>query len=300
VTGYSASLGNAKHFSVFASLGSDVGTNVPAPALGHASSLGINLYAPNQSFFIERSDKGLYYSPADGYNTITDTHGYSAALNRTLAFRKGPFEQIFFSAFGDRFTNRFGQVNQVDSYIEAGFRNHHQTGINFNFDTSRGLSEKFGMVPYDQSGIYFYDSANRARIVGLGIFAGHFYDGFLRSYSANLSVKIRPQEAISFSESRYVYTSAAVGREVQRLDSLNYSYQYSKNGSLAAGVRWISGRGAYFVPTRLINAANVTFSLDQRLKGMHIYLVYGDPNARSTVPSIIFKIVRFIGAGEGS
>ncbi len=300
VTSYSASVGNGKHFSVFGNVASDVGTDVLDAGQGHTSSVGVNLYGPDESVFLQRTDIGTYYAPADGFVTFTDAHGYSVSANRQVSFQKSPLQRVFLSLYGDRYVNGAGQVNQTDTNVYLGLQNHHQTGVNFTFGTARGLTSGRGLVPYDQSGFYLYDSANSARTFGLGVFAGHFYDGFLRDYSGNLSIKVRPQEGINASEDRYVYTSAIVGREVQRLDSLSYSYQYSKNGSLAAGVRWISGSGAYFTPAAPAKAANVTFSLDQRFKGTHLYLVYGNPNARYTVPSIIFKLVRFIGADEGT
>lgn len=300
VTSYSASVGNGKHFAVFGNYGVDSGTNVLDAAQNRSSSIGANLYGPNESVFIQRSDIGLYYAPADGYVTYTDAHGYSGNIYRQFNFSKSSLQKVTFSFYADRYTNRSSAVNQVDSSLYLGLTNRHQSGINFNLNNSYGLSPKYGIVPYNQSGIYLYDSANTGRTFAMGIFGGRFYDGFLRYYSGNFNIKLRPQESIAASEDRFVNTSSSVGRAVERLDSVSFSYQYSKLGSFAAGVRWISGQPAYFTRQPSVSANNITFSIDQRLAHTHFYIVYGNPNARSTVPSIIFKLVRFLGADEGT
>jgi len=300
-TSVSLSAGNGKHFSVFGTAALEAGTAIQDATEGKYSTLGVSLYAPNKSIYVGRADYGREFSPADAYVTLLDAHGYSASAYQQF---NGPehlhIKSTSFSYYADRYTNRAGYVTQTDSDMFAAILTNNQTRISLNFNMSRGLDSKHGMVPYDQSGIFVYLGANTSRNGGLGYYAGRFFDGFLRNAHMFVTLKMHSKVTVNFSESRYVYTSRAVGREVQQADIASYAYQSSKDGSFALGVRSISGSRAYFLPTRPIRATNIAASLNQRLEGWHVYFVYGDPNALSTVPSIVLKVVRYIGADEGT
>ena len=297
---YGASIGNGKHFSMTGAYYGEAGTNITIPAEGRQTSFGMNFWAPNENFNFSRTDTGSQFSPADSYTAYNDAHGYNANLYRAFAFEKGKLEQITFNAWGDRYANGAGQVKQVDSSAYLSLRNRHQSGMGFNYSISRGLTPGRGMIPYDSSGLYVYDNANSAHGFSMSYSVGHFYDGVLRQYFVGGHIKLNRRHSLAANESRYLYSSSAIGVALERQDSLTYSFQYSKDGSLAAGMRWISGTPAYFTLQPTVRTSNLSFSLNQRIAHMHAYMVYGDPNAPTTLPSLVFKLVDFIGAGEGT
>lgn len=296
------SLGNAKHFTLYGTLAQEHGSTVSDPSKGRYDSVSFDLYGPNKNLLIQRNDYGALFTPADSYVSYVDAHGYTVSAYDQLNFSSpgAKFNNLTFSYYADRYVNSRGEVNQTDSIGSLSIATKKQLQLAVFFDVTHGLDATRGIVPYNQSGFSFFDGADPRKNGGASYQFGQFYNGYLRNFSPYISFKIGAKEAITLSESRYVFTSTLVGREVEQLDSLSYSFQYSKYGSLVVGARLISGSQAYFFPIPPVYETNLTASVNQRFSNWHIYFVYGDPNALTTSPTVILKIVRFIGGEEGT
>ena len=83
---------------------------------------------------------------------------------------------------------------------------------------------------------------------------------------------------------------------------MSYAYQLGPNSSFAVGLRRVVG----YPPTPNGGGncegecSNVSVAYHLRLRRSEIYIAYGDPNALTTVPQAIFKVIFYAGAQKGT
>ncbi|MGB6518760.1 MAG: hypothetical protein WBE79_09695, partial [Candidatus Cybelea sp.] len=89
---------------------------------------------------------------------------------------------------------------------------------------------------------------------------------------------------------------------IQWFDSLSYAYQISPNSSFAIGLRRVIGNPP--LPNGggdcIGDCSNVSIAYHLRLRTSELYIAYGNPNALTTVPQAIFKVIFYAGAAKGT
>lgn len=297
----SVTLGDGKHFSAYTIFGEDNGTRTLDPARNRYRNVGANLYAPNESIGVNLNAIGEFYNPYDGFITNPGVNGYNAYVNKVWPFgAHSKIQSISVYGYLDRYHDAAGVLNQTDSNLSVSVSNRHNSGISVFSGSSYLLANRIGMIPYNQPSISFWDNADPRQSFYGGLQAGHFLNGFERYYYGGGQVKAGAHATFDASYSENVFTARASGLAVQTLESLSYSYQFGPNASGAVGLREIQGSPAGFAPSPFARYTNLSFAYNQRLGAMHLYAVYGDPNALTTTPAFIFKLVRFVGGDEGT
>ncbi len=89
---------------------------------------------------------------------------------------------------------------------------------------------------------------------------------------------------------------------MQWFDGLAYSYQFDRESALAIGLRRVIGNAP--VPNGGGNCAgvcsNVSVAYHARFRHSELYAAYGNPNALSTVPQAIVKLIFYAGGSKGT
>jgi hypothetical protein len=95
---------------------------------------------------------------------------------------------------------------------------------------------------------------------------------------------------------------APASNNVQWFESVSYAYQIGRNSSFAIGIRRVIGNPP--VPNGggdcTGSCSNVSVAYHLRLRRSELYLAYGNPNALTTVPQAIFKVIFYGGAQKGT
>jgi hypothetical protein len=295
-------VGNAKNFDAYAEYGEDRGSNVFDPSLGNYRDVGVNFYGPTQGITANLESYGALYSPVDGYVAHSDTAGYNLFGYKNLNYSaRSQIQSVNLYGSFDRYHDHTGALDQSDQLLSVSVNNRRQNGVYLTTSSSYVLFGRYGMVPFNQNTVEVYDAANPARTASIYETFGHFYDGYLNTFSTYASLKLLRRGTLSLTHYQSMFRSDAAGSGMQTLDRASFTYEFSRYGSFALGVRVIDGVAPGFAPLSAPQrGTNLSFALNARFSRARLYAVYGDPNAFSTFPAFIVKLVRFIGADEGT
>jgi len=88
----------------------------------------------------------------------------------------------------------------------------------------------------------------------------------------------------------------------QWLTRLTFTYQASPNTSFSLGLRNVFGTApiASSAPLPASRTTNLSAALHRVTRHGELYLVYGDANALNTIPRLLLKYVRYVGAQKGT
>ncbi|HEY5341983.1 MAG TPA: hypothetical protein VIK27_13220 [Candidatus Aquilonibacter sp.] len=137
----------------------------------------------------------------------------------------------------------------------------------------------------------------------LQYFTGRYGDGRLDTWYRTTTIRVGNRGSLSLAvdnTAQWLYGKAP--DNIQWFDSASYTYQISRNSSLAIGVRRIVGMPPD--PNGGGNCegvcSNVSLAYHLRLNDYEFYIAYGDPNTLLSVPQAIFKVIFYAGAQKGT
>jgi hypothetical protein len=293
---------NQRNFSVYGSTATDTGTNVLQSGLNQNDNLGINYYGPKGNVTVNYLSTGLYFNPVDGYVAHPDVRGLNYSASKEIDFSStSSIVKLVFSAYADSYENHFGEADQSDTYASVGLTTRHLLTVSWSTGASYLLQPGYGMTPFTQQGPSLTWAPNPALPSDFGLRTGHYYNGYLHSLYWDTTVPLgKASRTLGMDYYLTLYSSPSVSYARQTLFRIYTSWQLSRNASVSLGWRTIDGSPPYFTRQPAAKGDNFSAAFADRLKIGNLYVVYGDPNAFSTSPTLIIKLVHYILGQEGT
>jgi hypothetical protein len=307
-----------KHISAYLNYGSDSGTNVLVPDQGQYYELGGGWTNQTFGFFGATRKIGDYYDPVDGFISHPGIAGYALYSAKIWDFSANDkLASVGISGYADRYQGpEYGQ-SQSDNQLLLDVL----TKSALDFQVFSGSNYwRFGelLTPISQSAgfAFTYDSGLQTNNPGQFPYhgsssyptsvtynAGHYGNGFLDTWFRATTIRVGNHGALTLAVDDTAQWLRAPGpNNIQWFESLAYSYQIGSNSSFAIGLRRVLGTPP--VPNGggdcIGTCSNVSIAYHLRLRRSEIYLAYGNPNALTTVPQAIFKIIFYAGAAKGT
>ncbi|PZR56985.1 MAG: hypothetical protein DLM50_07050 [Candidatus Meridianibacter frigidus] len=297
----------------------ETGSWVPAP--GHAqSTFGfLDIHKPNYEVNLGYQDITPNYNPIDGFTVNSDIRGPTGFLSFNGNGKK--VKNWALSLFGDRFTDRSGEVHQADSYVnlQAQFNNQFSINIGPQVGILRGyslpaVSGDCSVAGPDRSYFtgypcYLNGRSDRFDLMQFGFgyrdgtptpidltwLYGPFSNYELHQFILTTS---RPLgKHLSFS-AEYDGSQQAFfdgGHDSQFLRRVSLGDSIDPDTNLSVSLRDINGTGGFAIP-----GLNLTLSLHHRFKNEdELFVNYGTPAATQTLNRLIVKYLFHFGGGAG-
>ena len=311
-----------KQIQLSAAYGSDSGTNVLVP--NQAQRYEFDGSWANQTFGIFGGVRkiGEYYNPADGFVWHPGVAGYSLFSAKIWDFSAASkIASAGAGAFIDRYQGPQQGIAQSDNGLffdlltKSAWDIQINTGSNYwRFDGPGGtgiltpISNTGGFQITYHSGLQTNNPGNfpnhgaSATPTILGFNTGRYGDGRLDTWlrSTTIAIGTRSTLTLALDDTAQYFTKGT--NNVQWFESASYAYQLGVNSSFAIGLRRVVGTppnpngGGNCVGT----CSNVSIAYHLRRNHAEYYLAYGDPNALTTTPQAIFKIIFYAGAEKGT
>lgn len=307
-----------KHLNLYANYGSDSGTNVIVPDRGQYYEVGGGWSNQTFGFFGATRKIGEYYNPVDGFISHPGVAGYALYSAKIFDFSANDkLAAVGLAGIVDRYQGPTMGEAQSDNQLtldvltksaldlqlftgsnywrfgdiltpitqNAGFQFTYGSGLQTN---NPGQFPYHGPSPYPTTVSYNY---------------GHYGNGMLDTWFRSTTIRVGNHAALTLALDDTAQWVPSPGPDnIQWFESVSYAYQISRNSSFAIGVRRVVGTppipngGGDCIGT----CSNVSVAYHLRLRTSEIYMAYGNPNALTTVPQAIFKIIFYAGAAKGT
>jgi hypothetical protein len=132
---------------------------------------------------------------------------------------------------------------------------------------------------------------------------GRYGTGRLDTWFRSTTIRVGNHGALTLAlDDTAQWLPAPASNNVQWFESISYAYQIGRNSSFAIGIRRVIGNPP--IPSGggdcVGSCSNVSVAYHLRLRRSELYLAYGNPNALTTVPQAIFKVIFYGGAQKGT
>jgi hypothetical protein len=220
--------------------------------------------------------------------------------------KKSALRDILASFYAADFDGRLNEPTQRQavSRLNFDFANLYTLHITQSLESVETITNEF--LPFNSTEVLIGYAYQTALPTSFQYSAGPYYHGALYAWSAIATPRLGPRFALQVESDKNTYDSVHSGESSvnEWLNRASLDYQLGRNVSVDVGVREIIGPGipnAYSVPSFAFQRSeNVTFAAHYLKGSNEVYLTYGDPNSVSTVPTVILKIIRYIGAEKGT
>lgn len=307
-----------KHVSAYFNYANDAGTNVLAPDRAQYYDFGGGWMNQTFGLFAATRKVGEYYNPVDGFVSHPGIAGYALYSAKIWDFSgDDKLASVGLSGFIDRYQGpEMGQA-QSDNQVLLDVLTRH--AIDLQLFTGSNYW-RFGEVltPISQNGGFSltYDSGLQTNNPGqfpnhgtsstpttIGYNTGRYGTGRLDTWFRTSTIRVGNRGALTLALDDTAQWLPAPGpNNIQWFESVSYAYQIGPWSSFAIGVRHVIGNPP--LPNGggdcIGDCSNVSIAYHLRLRNSEFYLAYGDPNALTTVPQAIFKIIFYAGAQKGT
>ncbi|HXO17389.1 MAG TPA: hypothetical protein VN909_04395 [Candidatus Dormibacteraeota bacterium] len=307
-----------KHLSLYANYGSDAGTNVLVPDQAQYYEFGGGWANQTFGFFGSTRKIGQYYDPVDGFISHPGIAGYALYSAKIWDFSgSDKLSSVGIAGILDRYQGPSQGQAQSDNQLILDVLT--KNALDFQVYTGSNYW-RFGniLTPISQNGgfSFTYDSGLQTNNPGqfpyhgpsstpttISYNGGNYGTGRLDTWFRSTTIRIGNHGALTLSLDDTAQWMPAPGPDnVQWFESLSYAYQIGRNSSFAVGLRRVVGDppipngGGDCIGT----CSNVSVAYHLRLRDSEVYLAYGNPNALTTVPQAIFKVIFYAGAAKGT
>jgi hypothetical protein len=293
---------NLRNFFVYASYGSDRGTNVIDAGEGNWEEVGFGLHSSTSQFAAATRKIGALYSPVDGITDHADIAGYATAGARRIDFPQGaPLRYVQLSGDLERYHDHTGRLDQADQSVTMDV-----AGRNL-FALTASTGSHY-LVPPDGSAGFF--DANEVGVTynqdgatpaGILYAFGRFGAGFLRTWTRSVSFRVGRRTVFDVESDESRYTPASGTASIQQLQRAGFTTQLGPDESFTTGVRRVIGTPPNVgAGIQIQPGTNVSFAFHRKSRRAEMYVVYGNPNADTTNPVLTVKLIEYIGAQKGS
>ncbi len=294
-------LGNVHNFSVYASDATDRGSNVTDETLADYRDAGMSLFTPKSGIFIAYRSSGAQFNPVDAFVPITDVAGPSFyAYKEWDLTSNGVLRKINVSQDIQQYHNRQGVLNLADDITTVTIDTRQQLTLTATTGSSWLLLN--GQAGNNnQNGFNLTYEGQTSTPATYSYNFGRYGDGFLHSTVRSVTLRAGVRGTATLEADDTDYQLDVGPSDIQWLERFGYAYQIGPNSSFSLGLRRIIGTGPYFgVAPQYINASNVSAAYYRKFGHAELYCVYGDPNAQSTKPAFVAKLIYYLGAEKGT
>ena len=306
-----------KHISAYVNYGNVSGTNVLTPNQAQYYEFGGGWANQTLGFFGSTRKIGEYFNPADGFISHTGIAGYALYAAKIWDF--SPNDKLVSAGIAglvDRYQGpTMGQAQSDNSLLFDIL-----TKSKLDLQVFSGSNYwRFGdvLTPITQNaGFQFtYDSGLQTNNPGqfpyhgasatpttISYNTGRYGTGRLDTWFRTTTIRVGNHGALSLALDDTAQYEPVGQSKIQWFESVSYAYQIGPNSSFAIGLRRVVGYPP--IPNGGGNCmgtcSNVSIAYHLRLRNSEIYLAYGNPNALTTVPQAIFKVIFYAGAQKGT
>ena len=307
-----------KHTSLYFNYGDDTGTNVLEGNQAQYYDFGGGW--SNQTFGLFASTRkiGQYYNPVDGFISHPGIAGYALYMAKIFDFTgDSKLVSIGAAGFMDRYQGPTMGIAQSDNQFVVDILTKHALDLQL-FTGSNYWRFNDILTPITQNGgfAFTYDSGLQTNNPGqfpnhgtssnpttISYNTGRYGDGRLDTWFRSTTIRVGNRGALTLAlDDTAQWQPPPVEDNIQWFESVSYAYQLGANSSLAVGLRQVIGYPP--IPNGGGNCmgrcSNVSVAYHLRLRSSEIYLAYGNPNALTTVPQAIFKVIFYAGAQKGT
>jgi hypothetical protein len=307
-----------KHLSGYFNYGSDSGTNVLVPDQAQYYDLGGGWANQTFGFFAATRKVGEYYNPVDGFISHPGIAGYALYSAKIWDFSgNSKLASMGIDGFVDRYQGPTMGLAQSDNSLALDVLT--KNALDLQLFTGSNYW-RFGdiLTPISQNaGFQFtYDSGLQTNNPGqfpyhgtsstpttITYNTGHYWTGRLDTWFRSTTIRVGNRGALTLAlDDTAQWLPPPTANNIQWFESLSYAYQLGANSSFAVGLRQVIGYPP--VPNGGGNCmgrcSNVSVAYHLRLRNSEIYVAYGNPNALTTVPQAIFKVIFYAGAQKGT
>ena len=286
---------NKKNFGAALSWSTERGQWVLNPGGAYRATADVRFYGPNGRAGIAYLNSGAGYNPRDAYIEITDLHGYRAYVEQHRTLRRGGLiRSVDFGGSFSRYVDQSSMPNLQSQ--EAHLRVVTRSSLGAEISTGSRYVDALGfLVPDSQSGFRVFYNADSAVPTEISYSAGHYFDGYLHYTTAQTGLLVGRHGTLSLEWAQLTFDDPVLIHAVGRLERVSYTHEFGRDTSLTVGVRTISGSLPPPDPL-IVRLTNLSLALVHRTRHDDFYLVYGDPNSKSTKQQLIFKIVHVLRA----
>jgi hypothetical protein len=306
-----------KHLSAYANYGSDSGTNVLVPDRAQYYEVGGGWSNQTFGFFGATRKIGEYYDPTDGFISHPGIAGYALYMAKIFDFDPNDqFVSMGVAGFMDRYQGpTMGQAQSDNQLI---FDILAKKTVDLQLFTGSNYW-RFGdlLTPITQNGGFQFTYGSGLQTNNPGNFPYHgpspypttvsyntgcYGAGRLDTWFRSTTFRLGNRGALILSLDDTAQWQPSTPDNIQWFESLSYAYQLGANSSFAIGVRRVVGYPP--LPNGGGNCegdcSNISIAYHLRLRRSEIYIAYGNPNALTTVPQAIFKVIFYAGAQKGT
>jgi hypothetical protein len=313
-----AAYGDLKHLSAYFNYGSDSGTNVLVGNQAQYYDLGGGWANQTFGFFGATRKVGQYYNPVDGFISHPGIAGYALYSAKIWDFSgNNKLASFGISGFIDRYQGPTQGLAQSDNQLLVDILT--KSALDLQLFTGSNYW-RFGnlLTPISQNGgfQFTYDSGLQTNNPGqfpyhgtsstptvISYNGGRYGNGRLDTWFRTTTIRVGNHGALTVAIDDTAQWLPAPGpNNIQWFESVSYAYQIGRNSSFAIGLRRVVGNPP--VPNGggdcIGTCSNVSIAYHLRLRNSELYLAYGNPNALTTVPQVIFKVIFYAGAQKGT
>ncbi|HEV3091053.1 MAG TPA: hypothetical protein VGX91_06350 [Candidatus Cybelea sp.] len=307
-----------KHLSAYFNYANDAGTNVLDGSQAQYYDVGGGW--ANQTFGVFAATRkiGAYYDPVDGFVSHPGIAGYALYSAKIFDFSGNDrLVSVGLAGFVDRYQGpTMGQAQSDNSLLLDVLT---KSALDFQLFSGSNYW-RFGdiLTPISQNGGFqvTYDSGLVTNNPGnfpnhgtsstpttISYNTGRYGTGRLDTWFRSSTIRVGNRGALTLAlDDTAQWQPSPYQNNIQWFESLSYAYQISRNSSFAVGLRQVIGYPP--IPNGggdcLGRCSNVSVAYHLRLRTSELYLAYGNPNALTTVPQAIFKVIFYAGAQKGT
>lgn len=306
-----------KRWDAYANYSLENGTLVPNPGQGTAFDGGAGYATPHFALFGSVRTVGPNFNPVDGYVQHPGIAGYAVYGSRIWDFAPSSvLASIGISGSLDRFQGPMYGLAQSDNQIvfdvltKSAWDLQLYTGSDYwRFGTElQPVSQAGGFQITYHSGTQtdnpnnFPNHGSSATPSMISYSTGAYGAGRLDTWLRTAVIRAGDKGTVSITVDDTAQWFTSGPNNIQWFDALAYSYQINRESSFAVGLRSVSGYAPQ--PNGGGNCAgkctNVSIAYHLRLKNAEFYIAYGNPNALTTVPQAILKVIFYLGGQKGT
>jgi hypothetical protein len=305
-----------KRLSFYVNVGNETGSDVANPSQAQFIDAGGGWQNQHFGVFGSVRNVGPEFNPYDGFVAHAGIAGYGLYMARIWDF--SPNDKLASAGIGgfvDRYQGpQYGQAQsdnslQLDILTKSAWDFQLLTGSDYwRFgQTLSPISQNAGFSITYHSGLQtnnpgqFPAHGTSATPTQLQYFTGAYGNGRLDTWFRTSTIRVGDRGALSIAIDNTAQWMRYGADNIQWFDSVSYTFQISRDSSIAFGVRKIIGYPPQ--PNGGGNCAgtcsNVSIAYHLRLKRYEFYVAYGNPNTLTTVPQAIFKVIFYAGGEKG-
>ena len=305
------------HLSAYAHYSAESGTNVLDQRQATALDGGGGYQSPHFALYGSMRSVGAQFNPVDGFVSHPGIAGYALYSARIWTFAaQSAIASMGLSGLLDRYQGPVYGQSQSDNQLlfdvltKSAWDIQLYSGSGYwRFgDTLEPISQNGGFNLTYRSGLQTNNSGNfpshgtSATPTNVQYSTGRYGAGRLDTWLRTSTVRVGDKGTVTFTVDNTSQWLPNGPDNIQWFDGVAYSYQVNRASSFAVGLRHVTGmppqpNGGGNCEGR---CSNVSIAYHLRLTNEEFYLAYGNPNALTTVPQAILKVIFYVGGQKGT